>query len=241
MFKHHIDAAPPGDLAYSTFEPILVVINDVIGTKRRSLGRLRIATHGRNYDSARRLCQLDRCTSNPAPTRVYENRFSASELRIVEQHVLNSTERDWCHGRSDGFEAVRRFNGKARWNVGILAQEAIDMKSVHPAKYVAKIVSSFEAGLAGTASLRSVDRNNVAFTKFGNGATRPNDDPRRFSTGNYREFPVSERHAPPAPNINMVQRYAANSDLNLIGLRFWRTINLAQHESSLTCDDNSAH
>jgi hypothetical protein len=145
-------------------------------------------------------------------------------MSIVEQHVLDGAERYGRNGCADVGHAGRGGDQKPRRQVDLFLRETVEMESVHARNMVAKIVAAFAAGAAEPAGACAVDRNELPRQESGDARSDSLDLAGCLCADDQRQLALGERHAAPAPDVDVVERNGldAQRDLAERGRRRWR-------------------
>ncbi len=97
---------------------------------------------------------------------------------------------------------------------------------MHAGNVFAKIVAAFAAGTAKPAGAGAIDGDELTGQKAGDSGADGVDLAGRFGADNQRHLALGERHAAPAPDVDVVQRHRldAQRDLAASGRRRRRQI-----------------
>src|SRR5580700_1804549 len=117
MLEYDVDALLGGDLAHHVLEPVLAVVDDVVGAQRPHLLRLGVVADGGDHRAADRLGHLDRDGADAGTAGMDEDGLAGLEPRIVEQHVLDGRECDRRTGGVTHRHPGRRLDDEALGHV----------------------------------------------------------------------------------------------------------------------------
>ena len=121
--------------------------------------------------------------------------------------------------RPDRIDAGRGRNQETRRQVHLLLREAIEMEAVYAGDMFAEIVTALAAGTAEAAGARAVDRDELTGQNIRHAGAHRFDDAGGFRADDERHLALGERHAAPAPDIDMVQRNRLDAQRHLAGTR----------------------
>ena len=91
------------------------------------------------------------------------------------------------------------------------------MKPVDAGDVAAEIVAALAAVATCSAGVGAVDRNQLACRQAGHAGSDALDHAGGFGADDKRQVALGERHAAPAPDVDMVQRDRADPDGRLTG------------------------
>ena len=163
------------------------------------------------------------------------------KLGVVEQHVLDRRKRD---GRASGMakgDAFRHPDYEAGREIEEIASKAIDVEAENAADVFAEIVAAFATGPALSAGERAIHRDAVADAKTGNIGPNRRDFARGFRADHQRQPAFRERHAAPAPHIDVVERHPPDPNLHLACARSGRLRRLLQLELAIGNEGQRSH
>ena len=106
---------------------------------------------------------------------------------------------------------------QARRQVDPLLREAVQMEAVHARHVLAEIVAPFPAGAAEPAGPRAVDRNQLPRHQAGTPGPIAVNLAGRLGADRQRQLALGERHAAPAPDVDMVERHGLDGKRHLAG------------------------
>ncbi len=168
-------------------------------------------------------------------------RLARLELGIVEQHMLNGAKGDGRKGRPDRVHAGGCCHELAGGDVDFFLREAVEMKAVDAADMFAQIVAALATGLATAADARAIDRHQIAGQHVRYPCADRLDHAGGFRADRQRQLALGERHAAPAPDIDMVERDRLQSQRHLA--RRWRArlCHVAQFDLAVIGQLQGAH
>src|SRR6185437_2881852 len=214
MLERNIDALLAGELADNGLEPVGAVIDDMIGAERPRFLDLGIVADRGEDGAAYRLCHPDGGRADAGAAGLHQDAFARLELGVVEQHVLDGGEGDRRASGVAKAHARRHCDDEPCRHVDPIASKAIDVETHHAADIFAQIVTALAAGLADAARQRAVGDDPVAGLKRIDARSNRDDLARRLGADHERQLALGERHAAPAPHIDVVEADGPDRDLD---------------------------
>src|SRR5262249_32472800 len=129
----------------------------------------------------------------------------------------------------------------SRRQIDEVARKAVDMEAENAADFFAEIVAAFAAGPAFAAGERAIHHDAIACTKAGHAFADRGDFAGRFRPDDERQLALGERHAAPAPHVDVVERDGADANLELAGGGLSRRGDLLQLELAVGNESQRSH
>ena len=217
MLEHHVHALLARQLAHHALEPVLAVVDDVIGAERGGLGRLLGGADGGDDGAADRLGDADGDAADARAAGVHQHglaRLQAAHCRTACARPCRRPLRRRRHRASRRRRASARAGGPG-WLVRSCAK-SVDMEAAHAADVLAQIVAPAQAGSADAAGQRGVRDDAVARLHAGYVRANGDDLAGGFGADGQRVEALGERHAAKTPDVDMVQADRLDAQLHLI-------------------------
>ena len=241
MFEHDIDALLLGDLAGLVLEPILAVVDDVIGAERFHAVDLGIVADRGDDGAADRLGHHDGDGSNAGAAGVHQHGFTRLQFGIVEQHVLHRGECDRRAGGVAVADAVGHRDHQSFGQIEKLAGEAVDMEAHDACDVFAEIVAAFAAGLASPAGEGAVHHDFLSRPEARDSFADGPDFARGFGADHQRQLALRKRHAAIAPDVDVIERHRLDGDLHLARARRRRRRYFRDHQLTIGNEGERTH
>ena len=182
------------------------------------LGDLVVAADGGDHGGAGRLGKLDRGGADAAAAGLDQDGLAGAELGVVEQHMLGRAVGDRRAGRGDDADAGRRRDGQARREVDRARAPARRCES-RGCRGRSRRNCRARRGMARRRrrSRRRRSRRRRLGARRSTPSPTRSDRARRLDPDDDRQLALGERHAAPAPHVDVVQRDRADPDLHLAG------------------------
>src|SRR6266852_4115322 len=107
----------------------------------------------------------------------------------------------------------------SRIAVDEIARKSVDMETKDALHVLAEIIAALAAGLAGAAGERAIHHHRIARHESGHAGANRGDLARRLDADHHRELALGERHAAPAPQVEVVEPDRLDAHLHLARLR----------------------
>ena len=144
--------------------------------------------------------------------------------------MLHGTEGDGGAGRVAEAHAVRHGNDQPRRHVDEVARESVGVKAHHAGDVFAEIVAPLAAGFASAAGEPAIGNDAIARLERGDAIADRRDLAGGFDADDERKLALGERHAAPAPHVEMIEPDRLDADLHLALSRRGRLRHLDQFE-----------
>src|SRR6266571_2597661 len=122
-----------------------------------------------------------------------------------------------------------------------VASKAVDMKTENALDVFAKVVPALAAGPAFSAGERAIHDDAVPDTKTGYAGSHCRDLACGFRADHQRQLAFGERHAAPAPHVDVIERHRPDPNLHLAGGRRRRRGRLPQLELAVGNEGQRSH
>src|SRR4029079_15839348 len=148
------------------------------------------------------------------------------------------------NGRTGGIahtHALRHRNDEPRLHVEKIAGKAVDVEAHDATDILAKIVTTFAAGLASAASERAVHHHRVADLESADVRADSGNLAGGFGADNERQLALGEGHAAEAQEVEMVERTRLDADLHLARARRWGRGHVGKLQLAIADQGKRAH
>src|SRR2546425_8796941 len=241
MLEYHVDAFLARELAHRMLEPVGAIIDDVVGAELFCLGGLGVVADRGDHRAAYRLRHFDGRGADSRAAGMNQDGLARPKLGIVEQHVLDRRKRDRCASGIAKRDAFRYPDHEPDGEVEEVASKAVDMKPENALDVFAKIVPALAAGPAFSAGERAIHDDAVPDTKTGYAGSDGRDLARGFRADHQRQLAFGERHAAPAPHVDVIERHRADPNLHFADGRRRRRGRLPQLELAVGNEGQRSH
>src|SRR6266702_1628370 len=241
MLEYHVDAFLARELAHRMLEPVGPIIDDVVGAELFCLGGLGVVADRGDHRAADRLRYFDGRGADSRAAGMNQDGLARPKLGIVEQHVLDRRKRDRCASGIAKRDAFRYPDHEPDGEVEEVASKAVDMNTENALDVFAKVVPALAAGPAFSAGERAIHDDAVPDTKTGYAGSHCRDLARGFRADHQRQLAFGERHAAPAPHVDVIERHRADPNLHFAGGRRRRRGRLPQLELAVGNEGQRSH
>ena len=163
VLEHHVDALLVGELARDRLEPLLAVVDDVIGAERLGLCGLLVVADRGDDGAADRLGHLDRDRADAGAAGLHQDGLARLRAwRCRTACARRSKTRSARRRRRAWLTPLRHRDDEPRRQVQPVAREAVDVEAHDAGDVFAQIVAALAAGLAGAAGQRAVHHHRIA-------------------------------------------------------------------------------
>jgi hypothetical protein len=241
MLERDVDAFLARELAHDRLEPVLAVVDHVIGAERPGLDDLLVVADRGDDGRADLLRHFDGAGADAGAAGLHQDGLARLELRVVEQHVLHGAECDRRAGGVAMADGSRHRHHEPRRHVDEVAREAVDVEAHHAADVLAQIVASLAAGLAGAAGQPAIADHAIARLHGGDAVADRRDLARRLDAHDQRQLAFGESHAAPAPHVEVIEPDRLDADLHLAGARRGRLGHVEDVDLAVGDEGQRAH
>jgi hypothetical protein len=148
------------------------------------------------------------------------------------------------HGNAGGiaqFDSLGNLRHQPRRMVGEFLRETSHVEAAHASDIFAQVLAPAQSGAATTANQCGVGDHAIPNPQIRNVIAYRDHLASRLRTHCQRELPSRKRHAPEAPNVDVVQADAADAKLHLAWPGRWWRIALLQRQFTVGQQLQGAH
>ena len=172
---------------------------------------------------------------------MHQDGLAGFQFGVVKQHVLNGRESDRSTGGIAKAHTRRHWDHEPRRHVDQVAGEAVDVKAHNACDVFAEIIAALATGFASPARQASISDDVVADREIGYIRTDGLDFAGGLGANDERQLSLGERHAAPAPDVDVIKADRLNADLYLAGCRRGRRCNVAKLELAIPDQHERPH